>query len=205
MFRNCLAAALRHLARNKLYTGISVLGLSVGLCTALLAALVVRDELSHDHFIPGYDRIYVVVTAITPPGEAPLYKDSTNGFVGKQLALRFSQIQAMTRMRGGIAILSRTNVEAHEQVYWADPNAFEVLPLPVVAGNLKSALSRPDTIVISRSIARKYFGRDAPIGETLVEKFDGRPETALLTVAAVIEDLPPNGTHLAAGIFLSSL
>jgi putative ABC transport system permease protein len=205
MFRNCLAAALRHLARNKLYTGISVLGLSVGLCTALLAALVIRDELSHDHFIPGYDRIYVVVTAITPPGEAPLYKDSTNGFVGKQLALRFSQIQAMTRMRGGIAILSRTNVEAHEQVYWADPNAFEVLPLPVVAGNLKSALSRPDTIVISRSIARKYFGRDAPIGETLVEKFDGHPETAVLTVAAVIEDLPPNGTHLAAGIFLSSL
>jgi putative ABC transport system permease protein len=205
MFRNCLAAALRHLARNKLYTAISVLGLSVGLCTALLAALVIRNELSHDHFIPGYDCIYMAVTAITPPGEATIYKDSTNGFVGKQLALRFSEIQAMTRLRDGTAILSHTNVEAHEHVYWADPNAFQVLPLPVVAGNLKSALSRPGTIVISRSIARKYFGRDAPVGETLVEKFDGHPETAVLTVAAVIEDLPPNGTHLAAGIFLSSL
>ncbi len=205
MFRNCLAAALRHLARNKLYTAISVLGLSVGLCAALLAALVIRDELSHDHFIPGYDRIYMVVSAITPPEGATIYKEGTNGFAGKQLALRFSEIQAMTRMRGGIAILSRTNVEAHEPAYWADPNAFEVLPLPVVAGNLKSALSRPDTIVISRSIAHKYFGRDAPIGETLVEKFDGHPETALLTVAAVIEDLPPNGTHLTAGIFLSAL
>ena len=204
MFRNCLAAALRHLARNKLYTAISVLGLSVGLCTALLAALVIRDELSHDHFISGYDGVYMVVTAITPPGEAALYKEGTNGFAGSQLALRFSAIQAMTRMRGGIAILSRTNVEAHEQAYWADPNAFEVLQLPVVAGNLKSALSRPNSIVISRSIARKYFGRDAPIGETLVEKFDGHTETALLTVAAVIEDLPPNGTHLTAGIFLSS-
>ncbi len=55
VFRNCLAAALRHLARNKLYTAISVLGLSVGLCTALLAALVIRNELGHDHFISGYD------------------------------------------------------------------------------------------------------------------------------------------------------
>jgi putative ABC transport system permease protein len=205
MFRNCLAAALRHLARNKLYTAISVFGLAIGLCTALLAGLVIRNELGHDHFISGYDRIYVVVTAIMPPGEAPLYKDSTNVFVGKELALKFSSIQAMTRLRGGIATLSRTNLEAHEHVYWADPNAFEVLPLPVVAGDLKSALSRPNTIVMPRSIARKYFGRDAPLGETLVEKFDGRPETAVLTVAAVIEDLPPNATHLATGIFLSSL
>ncbi|HEY1899472.1 MAG TPA: ABC transporter permease, partial [Steroidobacteraceae bacterium] len=205
MFRNCLAAALRHLARNKLYTAISVLGLSLGLCTALLAALVIHNELSHDHFIPGYDRIYMAITAITPPEGATIYKDSTNGFVGKQLALRFSEIQAMTRLFAGTAILSHTNVEAHEHVYWADPNAFQVLPLPVVAGNLKSALSRPGNIVISRSIARKYFGRDAPLGETLVEKFDGHPETAVLTVAAVIEDLPPNGTHLTAGIFLPSL
>jgi putative ABC transport system permease protein len=205
MFRNCLAAALRHLARNKLYTAISVFGLSIGLCTALLAGLVIHNELSHDHFIQGYDRIYMVATAIMPPGEAPLYKDSTNFFVGKQLALRFSEIQAMTHLRDGGVILSHTNVEAHERVYWADPNAFQVLPMPVVAGDLKSALSRPNTIVMPRSIARKYFGRDAPIGETLVEKFDGRPETALLTVAAVIEDLPPNATHLATGIFLSSL
>jgi putative ABC transport system permease protein len=205
LFRNCLAAALRHLARNKLYTAISVFGLAIGLCTALLAGLVVRNELGHDHFIAGYDRIYMVVTAIIPPGEAALYKDSTNGFAGKQLALRFGEIQAMTRLRDGGVILSHTHVEAHERVYWADPNALEVLPLPVVAGDLKTALSRPDTIVMSRSIAHKYFGRDAPLGETLVEKFDGRPETAVLTVTAVIEDLPPNSTHLKAGIFLSSL
>ena len=75
----------------------------------------------------------------------------------------------------------------------------------MVAGNLKSALSRPDTIVLSRSVARKYFGRDAPLGETLVMKVDGSTETHALSVAAVIEDLPPNGTHLTAGIFVSSL
>ncbi|HEY1899517.1 MAG TPA: FtsX-like permease family protein [Steroidobacteraceae bacterium] len=205
MFRNCLAAALRHLARNKLYTAISVIGLSVGMCTTLLAALVIHDQLSHDHFIPGYDRIYVVASAITPPGHATIYYDSTLSFVGPQLALRFSEIQAVTRLNADNASLRHGNVEAHEHVYWADPNAFEVLPLPVVAGNLKSALSRPDTIVLSRSIARKYFGRDAPLGETLVMNVDGSTATHVLSVAAVIEDLPPSGTHLTAGIFVSSL
>jgi putative ABC transport system permease protein len=205
MFRNCLAAALRNLSRNKLYTAISVLGLSIGLCTALLAALVIHNQLSHDHFIPGYDRIYVVASAITPPGHATLYYDSTLSFVGAQLALRFSEIQAVTRLQADNATLRHANVEAHEPVYWADPNAFGVLPLPVVAGDLKSALSHPDSIVLSRSSARKYFGRDTPLGETLVMKADGSAQTHALSVAAVIEDLPPSGTHLTAGIFVSSL
>lgn len=205
MFRNCLAAALRHLARNRLYTAVSVLGLSIGLCTALLAALVIHDQLSHDHFIPGHDRVYVVASAITPPGHATIHYDSTLSIVGPQLALRFGEIQAQTRLNADNATLKYGNVEAHEPVYWADPNAFEVLPLPVVAGDLKSALSRPDAIVLSRSLARKYFGRDAPLGETLVMNVDGSTATHALSVAAVIEDLPPSGTHLTAQIFVSSL
>lgn len=205
MFRNCLAAALRHLARNKLYTIISVLGLSVGLCTSLLAALVIHNQLSHDHFIPGYDRIYVVASAVTPPGHPTMHYDSTLAFVGPQLALRFGEIQAVTRLFSDHATLRHANVEADEPVYWADPNAFEVLPLPVVAGDLKAALSRPDTIVLSRSVARKYFGRDAPLGETLLVSVGDRAATHALSVAAVIEDLPPSGTHLTSGIFVSSL
>jgi putative ABC transport system permease protein len=205
MFRNCLAAALRHLARNKLYTAISVLGLSIGLCTALIAALVIHNQLSHDHFIPGYDRIYVVASAITPPGHPTMYYDSTLSFVGAQLALRFSEIQSVTRLQADNATLRHANVEGQESVYWADPNAFEVLPLPVIAGDLKSALSHPDSIVLSRSIARKYFGRDVPLGQTLLMKVDGSAQIHALSVAAVIEDLPPSGTHLTAAIFVSSL
>ncbi|HTB65309.1 MAG TPA: FtsX-like permease family protein [Steroidobacteraceae bacterium] len=205
MFRHCLAAALRHLARNKLYTAISVIGLSVGLCTALLAALVVHAQLSHDHFIAGYDRIYMGVTVITPPGHATIYMGSTSSFVGAQLALRFSEIQAVTRLSYDTATLRHAKIEASERVLWADPNAFEVLPLPTIAGDLKMALSHPDTIVLTRSVARKYFGRDAPLGEAIVMKVPGSDGTHALSVAAVIEDLPPNATHLASGIFVSSL
>jgi putative ABC transport system permease protein len=200
MFRNCLAAALRHLARNKLYTAISVLGLSIGLCTALLAALVVHNQLSQDHFIAGYERIYTAVTAITPPGHATIYIPSTGSYAGPQLALRFSEIEATTRLVPEPATVRRSNVEVKELVYYADPNAFDVLPLPVIAGKLQSALARPDAIVLSRSIARKYFGRDAPLGETLTVN-----GTHLVTVTAVIEDLPANATHLQTGIFISGL
>src|ERR1700735_3511217 len=132
MFRNCLAAALRHLARNKLYTAISVLGLSIGLCTVLLAALVVHNQLSQDHFITGYDRIYTAVTAITPPGHATVYIPSTGSYVGPQLALRFSEIQAVTRLIPEPATVRRSNVEVKELIYHADPNVFDVLPLPVI-------------------------------------------------------------------------
>ncbi len=205
MFRNCFAAALRHLSRNKLYTAISVFGLSVGLSTSLLAALVIHDQLSHDHFIPGYDRVYVVTSAITPPGHPTIFVDSTLSFVGAELALKFSEIHAVTRLMADHATLRHANVKADEHVYWADPNAFEVLPLPMVAGDLKSALSQPDTIVLSRSVARKYFGRDSPLGETLLMSVDGSTAGHALSVAAVIEDFPPSGTHLTAGIFVSSL
>jgi putative ABC transport system permease protein len=200
MFRNCLAAALRHLARNKLYTAISVFGLSVGLCTALLAALVVHDRLSQDHFIPGYERIYMGVTAITPPGSPTLTFPRTAAFLGPELALKFSEIKAVTRLEPGSVTVRRTNAEVKESIYWADPNVFDVLPLPVLAGNLKSALTRPDAIVLPRSIAREYFGRDAPLGETLM--VNGKQ---LLTVTAVIEDLPANKTHLQTGVFISGL
>ena len=196
MFRNCLAAALRHIGRNKLYTAISVFGLAVGLWAALLAALLLHNQFSFDHFIPGYDRIYMAMSWVTPPGHATIYMSSTNSFVGPELKLAFSEIDAVTRLSQMRRRCATAASRPRRRSICADPNAFEVLPLPTVAGNLKSALQRPDSIVLSRSMARKYFGRDAPLGRTLM--LDGIHP---MTVRAVIEDLPVNGTHLQGGTF----
>ena len=96
--------------------------------------------------------------------------------------------------------MQQGDVRAKERIYWADPNFFEVLALPVIAGDPATALKRSDGLVLPRAMARKYFGRDAPIGETL--RLAGEHP---MTVTAVIEDLPDRGTELNSGIFASGL
>jgi putative ABC transport system permease protein len=198
MLRNYIVVALRNLARNRLYTGISILALTVGLCAATLASVTVRNELAYEHFIPGYEHTYLAAAAAIPTGRPPLYNMETPSFVAALLQLNFPQIRAVTRIAAADVHLRHEQVEANERLYWADANAFDLLPLPVFAGNLKQALRRPDGMVLTRSIAQKYFGRDDPIGQSILVD-----ETHAMTVTAVIDDLPVNGTMLESGIFAS--
>jgi putative ABC transport system permease protein len=199
VFRNYLCAALRNLARNRFYSGISIAALAIGLSAALLAGLVIRNQLSYDHFIRGYQRTYLAGNVLLPAGRAPMYDVMAPSFVAAHLKLSFSEIEAVTRLLGQDVRLRQGPVEAQEILYWADRNAFDVLPLPVFAGDLKAALQRPDSIVLTRTVARKYFGRDDPVGESIL--LDGAHS---MTVTAVIEDLPVNGTELESGIFASA-
>jgi putative ABC transport system permease protein len=203
MLRSALAAAIRHLARNRWFAAIGVLGLALGLAAALLAGLILRDQLGRDHFIAGHERIYMAMTSVTPPGRATVHMNSANSFIAPYFKLKFSQVEATTRLFPDNARLRRGEVAASEGIYWADTNAFELLPLPAIAGELRTALARPDGVVLTRAIARRYFGRDTPLGETLL--LAGPQGDEPLTVMAVIEDLPRNGTHLASGIFISTL
>jgi putative ABC transport system permease protein len=200
MVRNVLSSALRHLARNRLYSAISVLGLAIGVWLALTAALEIRTQFGYEHFIPGYPNIFYAVHVITPRGHASNYVTITNARVASLLKLRFSEVRDATRLLPLPVTLRRGEIEANEVVYWADPNAFEVLPLPTLFGDATTALQRPDGIAISLSTARKYFGRDNPVGETLF--VDG---SHVMTVRAVLADPPLNATHLQSGIFASGL
>jgi putative ABC transport system permease protein len=196
MFDNYLAAALRHLARNRLYSAISIFGLAVGLCAALMAALVIDSELRYDHFLPGYEHTYLAVSVGTPPGHAPLYYRDSNSRLAALLQL-YSNAR-VTRLWPEKVQLRHDAIESKEAIYWADPNVFEVLPLPRFAGDLAHALQRPDSLVLTRSMARKYFGRDDARGQTLL-----LAGTHPMTVTAVLEDLPPS--QLESGIFASGV
>src|ERR1700733_8142457 len=97
MFRNYLAAALRNLARNRLYAGINIAGLAVGFAAAILIALFVRDEFSYDRWIPGYERVYrVSMTGILPGRE--MHADLGNADLAAPLKLDFPSIEAITRL-----------------------------------------------------------------------------------------------------------
>src|SRR6185437_4302805 len=96
--------------------------------------------------------------------------------------------------------LGRGETTYPEQIYWADPTLFDVLGLTVLAGSPATALRKPDSIVLTREAARKYFGREPALGQWL--QLD---RVHRLRVTAVIADLPPGHTELQSGIFASGL
>ena len=193
MFRHCLAAALRHLARNKLYTTISVFGLAIGLCTALIATLVIHNQYTYDHSVTGYERTYIVQLALTPPGRAKQYVKYTAPQLGAQVQLQRHDVEATSRILEDDMRVQRGAQTWRATVYWADSNLADVLPMTTYAGDFAVALHTADSIALSRSYARRFFGRDAPLGETLI--IDGHP----MVVRAVFAD-PARSTHLQRDI-----
>jgi putative ABC transport system permease protein len=207
MLRNMMLASLGNLARNRLYAAINIGGLAIALAAAILIGLFVRDDLTFDHFIPGYADVYRLSVALGSPGSAPQPWAEARTDLAAFFKADFPQVQAIARMAPTKPIVRHGRVEAVETVYSADPAIFEALPLPAYAGNPKTALSRPDGLVLTRRMARKYFGREDAIGQTLDLEISLGPAGAQahrVMVTAVLEDLPDN-THLDSEMFLSGL
>jgi putative ABC transport system permease protein len=199
MFANVLAAALRNLARNRLYAAISIASLAIGMAAAILTGLYIRDETAFDGDIPSADWVYVVVSDYRLGASKPKIVDNIVPPVGPDLKLDFPQALRTARESHGNVGMRHGHVEAKEVVGWSDPDLFDILHLPVVAGDPSAALKRSDGAVITRAIARKYFGQDAPIGQTLLVN-----GSIPFRVGAVVQDRPAN-TNLAHPIWLANL
>jgi putative ABC transport system permease protein len=216
MLRNYLLTALRNLERNRLYGAISILGLAVAFTAALLIAQFVRQEFSYDRWLPGYQQVYKVAEVIREPGQAPSTTDLAPAGVAGRLRAQFPGATGVARLQEDTStpIRARSGYPSVRErgFAWADPDIFRVLDLPVLAGDLQSSLQRPDTIVITRRMARRYFGRDLPIGQTLeVQAIEPQPRGSApptnipwhaMRVTAVLRDLPSN-TNLTTEMFAS--
>lgn len=201
MFRNYFATALRNLGRNRVYAGVTIAGLALGFAAALLIGLFVRDEYSYDRFIPGHEDVYLVTLNVATPTTPAANGSVTEVWTAPLLKAQFPQIREATRIAKAYfpPLVERGQIKTGEQAFmWADPNIFRVLPLPVLAGDLVHALDTPDGLVLTRAMARKYFGADAPLGSTLL--VDGHA----MRVTAVLQDLPSQ-THLIGDFFGSGL
>ena len=200
MVGHSLLIAARGVSRAGLYVAVSIAGLALGIAAALLIALYVRDEASYDRWWPNSERIYQI-SVRSPDGSM---NDSSQSDIGRWVAAEFAQFQAVTRLFLNTGFFELGDRKLTEIVTWADPNVFDVFQFPVVAGSREGALDRPDTLVLTRSTAEKYFGRVDVIGETLI--WNGRHA---MTITAVVENLPSN-THLdidvlAAGVSAHSV
>jgi putative ABC transport system permease protein len=115
------------------------------------------------------------------------------------MKLDFPEVEAATRLSYAGVALREGDIEAPINAYWVDPDFFSVLPMKVIAGTLEGALGKPDGIVLTRSLARRFFGSENIVGRTI--EMDGQH---VMRVTAVIEDLPSN-THLKFDALVSGI
>jgi putative ABC transport system permease protein len=197
MFRSALAAALRSMARSRFHTAIGVAGLSVAFAAILVITLFVRNELGYDAHVPGHERIYRIAFVGQPQNGAPMRFDLGNADIAAKLLAAVPEVEAVTRLKPTSLGIGTGDVEFTEELFWADPDFFSVLPMQSLSGDLRTALDEPGSAVVTRRIARKYFGSEDAIGKTLSIRRQRN-----LVVTAVLAD-PPSNTHLSAEIFAS--
>ena len=191
MIKNYLKIAWRNLLKNKTFSLINIAGLASGLACFILIALYVADELSYDRFNEKADRIYRINSDIVFGGNK-LHMAVTADPMGAALKKDYPQVEQYVRIyaSSGPKLVKKGNTFINEQnVAHADSTLFDVFTLPAISGDTKTALNEPNTVVITESTAKKYFGTADAVGKT-IETNDNN--STLYKVTAVIKDIPHN-------------
>lgn len=199
MLPNYLRVALRNLNKNKLYTGINTGGLIIGMMSAVFLALYVFQELSYDNFHPNVDRVYRIQMDRYVNDELSFNSAVTFPAVGPATLRDIPETEDFTRILPfGTGTYSYQNRAFNEQkAVFADSNYFHFFGFELLEGDPNQVLNKPNTVVISESIATKYFGSDDPIGEVIT-----RRGTMDLTVTGIFADMQSN-SHLSHEILVS--
>ena len=199
MIRNYLTVALRNLLRQPLYSLINIVGLAIGMAACMLIVLYIQDELSYDRYHPDADRIYRIVDDIES-GRQTIQTAGSPLSWAPALKRDYPEIEQFVRMRGtgSTWLFHREATQFYEKkVIWAEDGLFDLFDIPLVAGDPKTALVEPFTIVISETMAAKYFGQEKAMGQIL-----GVDNTYEFRVTGIMQDLPAN-THMRADMFTS--
>ena len=196
MIRNYLKIAWRNLILHKVFTAINIIGLAVGLATCLLIVLFVLHELSYDRYHTKADRLFRMINHGQLGG-----KDLNTTYVGTPagpaLVRDYSGVEATTRLYEEGTFIVKHDHESfkEEHVIFPDSNFFDIFSIPLLKGNARTVLTEPQTVVITETTARKYFGSQDPVGQTLTLGTRG-----LFRVTGVCQDVPSN-THFHYTIF----
>ena len=198
MISNYLKIALRNIKRHKIYSFINIIGLAIGMACCILVFLYVSHELSYDKYHQDGERIFRIAQKIqkdsaeldTARVATPLIPAVRESFPEVESAVRF-------QLATWDSLVEREETKYYEDwVMIAENDIFDVLTIPFIRGNPEKALDRPRTVVITESVAQRYFGHENPIGQTL--KLWGNQ----VEITGVVSDYPKN-THLKYDIIIS--
>jgi len=198
MFNNFLKSLYRNIIRNKFYSILNIVGLSVGIATALVILLYVQDELSYDKYNDKYDRIYRLEGKFVVNNKPDQFAVVPNP-LGPAFKLEFPEVENFVRFDAiGNTLVKYSNHAYYEDDFMlADSSVFNIFSYKLLEGNPKKCLAEPNVIVITEKIAKKYFGNEDPLGKVL--EIAGAHS---LKVSGVMENLPDN-THLKFDALIS--
>ncbi|HTI11876.1 MAG TPA: ABC transporter permease, partial [Puia sp.] len=190
MLKNWLITALRNFRKNKTYSAINVLGLTVGLTSCLLIALYIRFELSFDRFQEKGDRIARVIMEYHFDGAGETPKGNyTSTKVAPTFRQHFPEVVSAVRMTDAAPIVGYgEKLFTERRFMYADSSFFDLFSMPLLVGDARTALSGPKKIIVTQSAARRYFGANDPMGKLLRVGTD----STLYEVTGVMGDCPAN-------------
>ncbi len=216
MLRHYLQMALRGFLRHKLYSFINVAGLAIALACAILILLFVRDQVSYDAWMPGTENLYRLAATFYLPGNVPMSSTGCPFPVLTAVGQKIPQVKAVVHLVAEKMTVIAADRKGYETVTVVDPNFFQVLRVPLLRGAPAQVLQQPESIVVSESMARRYFGDSDPMGKVLrvsgklidyCAPHDpscyGYGVTHPLTVTGVMRDLP-HDTQLVADFVVSN-
>jgi putative ABC transport system permease protein len=200
MLKNLLIVALRNFKRDKGYSLLNILGLTIGITFSLFLIFYIKDELSYDRYNKKADRIYRVNAYIKEKDKDTMRWVSTPFPAAPAIAKDYPEVEEAVRFVGnGQTMYKNGETRFYEdKVFYVDSNVFKVFTYPFLEGDGRTALVRPNSMVLTKTIAEKYFGKNkSAVGKTLKnDKGD------IYTVTGVVKDVPRN-SHLIFNILLS--
>ena len=198
MFKNYLTSIWRYISRNRLFTGINISGLVIGMTAFMLITQYVIHELSYDKFWKSSDHVFRIQQDRYDKGELSTRWAAGAQGIGPDLKANFPEVISYVRMAKSNALLANGDVFfTEDNVYYISQDFFKVFSYPLTEGVDSTALKGFNKIVLSQSLARKYFGDESPLGKTMRNNGDVE-----YLVTGVYEDLPEN-SHMKVDAMLS--
>lgn len=193
MLKSYFKIAWRNLKRNKIYSVINIVGLSLGLACAMLIILYTKDELSYDRFHKNVENIYRIVhTRINPSGGIESQGGNTGTFQGPKFSAAIPEMTSFVRFNAQQREIKRGDEIINREIYVADSNFLSVFNFPMISGSRTTALKQPNSVVISEKMAVEQFGTTDAIGKTIL--FNEEDKLQPFQVTAVIKNIPQNSS-----------
>ena len=205
MVKNYFKIAWRNLLKNKAFSFINIMGLSIGITVCFVIMLYVQDELSYDRFNVKADRIYRIAFKATING-GKINESNVMPPVAGALQREFPEVEEVTRINEGgkPKIIYQNKTFKDDRVALVDSNFFNVFTVSFIKGNPKTALIEPHTAVVTKEFAKKFFGNEDPLGK-LISIPAGSDQTPI-KITGVFNRIPANAHfHFDVFVSLSSL